>query len=91
MIFRHYTGRNHHKRGLATTLADVFAALVIGSSLLFMVVDSVYLLRRYIPALVQKVRSRSFSIEEDDPLDGKSINIVKRVNDNPMDKDDSQR
>lgn len=87
-MFRHYHRKRHHKRGLAATLADVFAALVIGSSLLFMVVDSVYLVRRYIPALVQKVRNRSFSIEEEDPLNGKTINVVKRVNDNPMDKDD---
>lgn len=69
-------------------MADVFAALVIGSSLLFIVVDSVYLVRRYVPTLVQKIRNRSFSIEEEDPLNGKTINVVKRVNDNPLDKDD---
>jgi len=55
--------------------------------MLFLVYDSVYLLRRYLPSLVRKINARrTIDLEEEDPLGGKSITVVKQVNDNPMDR-----
>ena len=55
------------KRSWPSLIADGFAATVLAASLLFIVLDSVYLIRHYVPILLQKVRSwdQVEPIEED--------------------------
>lgn len=46
------------KLGPLHFLADAFAALVILSSFLFLAYDSIYILSRYIPRVILKVKNR---------------------------------
>ena len=86
---RYYNKEKKRKRGFVAILTDAFAAVVIFSSLMFLVYDSFYLLRRYIPAVVNKVRNRvKFNPEEDDLLKGNTINLVKPGNNNDNSLDD---
>ena len=58
----------HKKRGMLATIADTFAATVIGMSLLFILIDSIYLIRHYVPILFQKAKSWNEA-----PADGSEI------------------
>lgn len=46
------------KRSLLTMAADAFAAVVIGAAMLFLIYDSLYMLRRYLPRIIRKVKHR---------------------------------
>ena len=72
-------------------VADVFATLVIASSMLFLVYDSLYLLRRYLPSIVRKINTKFHSVDiEEDPLDSKTISIGSQQSggNDAMDRDD---
>jgi len=77
------------KRGVLTVVADAFAAVVIIASMMFLVYDSLYLLKRYVPALVRKVKSRTIiDPDSEEFLQGKTISLVKGASDASKDPDD---
>lgn len=77
------------KRSPLTVVADAFAAMVIIASMMFLVYDSLYLLKRYVPALIRKVKSRTIIDQDSEEfLQGKTISLTKPGAETSGDKDD---
>lgn len=80
------------KRGPLHFLADAFALFVIMSSVAFLAYDTLYMLRRYLPRIIRKVKNRvMIDPDAEDALNqGKTLDLGKalRGNNNQMDDDD---
>jgi hypothetical protein len=72
--------QNELKRGPKHFLADAFALLVIMSSVAFLAYDSLYMLRRYLPRIIRKVKHRvMIDPDAEEALQGKTLDLGKAL------------
>ena len=81
--------REELKRGPLHLVADAFAAFVILSSMLFLAYDSLYMLRRYLPRIVRKVKHRVMIDPDAEEVlnQGKTLDLGKALNGRSDDDD----
>ena len=68
------------KRGPLHFLADAFALFVIMSSVAFLAYDTLYMLRRYLPRIIRKVKHRvMIDPDAEEALQGKTLDLGKAL------------
>lgn len=71
------------KRGPLHFLADAFAFFVIMSSVAFLAYDTLYMLKRYLPRIIRKVKHRvMIDPDAEEALQGKTLDLGKALRDN---------
>lgn len=81
--------QNELKRGPVHFIADAFAFFVIMSSLAFLAYDSLYMLRRYLPRIIRKVKHRvMIDPDAEEALEGKTLDLGKALRGAGSSKDD---
>ena len=71
------------KRGPLHFLADAFAFFVIMSSVAFLAYDTLYMLKRYLPRIIRKVKHRvMIDPDAEEALQGKTLDLGKALRGN---------